>query len=247
MKPFPGSIALAAGIVAVVGFLIGALVPHLARHELDLASPSHIAAVPVSRETAGAPRTAVPLPQATAPQTVRPIVAPIATPKADTPQPAPTQPTTPVPSPATVHTMSTARLATPAASTTSAPTSRDDSHVNVILPSGPIRIDETATSVGTISWSGSARTAAPGSLAVDVRKVLVAGHRVGPCEQATHLRAVLALGASRVPYQEIGCNGSVANGEMQLVSSSGDGRSFRGAFYSGATKLGDFTLIAGSR
>ena len=219
------------------------------RHELNVESPSQIAVAPVSQKTAVAPRSVLAIPQSTAPPRARPVIAPIVTAKARTSRPTPTQPTTPVPSPASVQAMPTAPLATPtiSQSTTSAAISRDDSHVNVVVPSGPIRIDETGTSVGTISWSGSARAAAPGAVAVDVRKVLVAGRRVGPCEQATHLRAILASGATRVPYQEIGCNGSVANGEMQLVSSSDDGRTFRGAFYSGATKLGDFTVIAGSR
>ena len=234
LKPFRGFLAVAAGVVAVVGFAIGALVPHLARHEWDLESPFQLADAPVSRKTAAAPRHVAAIPQTTAPQPVRPIIAP-------------THHTTPVPSSPPVHTVATSQIAMPAASITSAATSRDDSHANLVIPSGPIRIDETATSVGTISWSGSARVAASGALAVDVRKMLVAGHRVGPCEQATHLRVVLALGASRIPYQEIGCTGSVANGEMQIVSSSGDGHSFRGAFYSGATKLGDFTMTAGPR
>lgn len=245
LKPLRGSVAIAAGVVAVVGFSIGAFVPHLLRNDSTADRPSQLAVAPVPRRTAAAPRSSVVIPQATALPTVRPIIKPIAT---TTPRSAPTQLTSAVPLPITVHAKPTAQPASPIASqsATRAAAGRDDSSVNVGVPPGSIRIDETGTSVGTISWSGSARAAGPGTLALDVRKVRVAGRRVGPCEQATHLRAVVAAGAARVPYQEIGCNGSIASGEMQIVASSGDGRSFSGAFYSGGTKLGDFTVIAGS-
>ena len=104
-------------------------------------------------------------------------------------------------------------------------------------------VDESGTSVGTIVWTGSASAAGGGAIALDLHKVRVAGHGVGPCERATHLRATLTgAQAQTVPYQETNCAGATASGEMRIAA--GDGRHLTGSFWSNGAKLGDFTATA---
>ncbi|HEY4441672.1 MAG TPA: hypothetical protein VGN14_14530 [Candidatus Elarobacter sp.] len=124
-----------------------------------------------------------------------------------------------------------APIATPAPATT-APVAA--------ASTGGWQIDETNTSVGTIVWSGVVRSAG-GALTIDVRKAQVAGHAVGPCEQATHLRASLPAGAQSAPFQETNCSGVTSAGEMRVSSRSADGRTLQGSFWEDGAKVGDFS------
>jgi hypothetical protein len=158
---------------------------------------------------------------------------PTPSPRAAAPTARPTVPATPT---ATAAPATPVAIATPAASAPS---------VAVVAPRAGIwRIQEANVQVGTIVWAGQGAASSGGTaIALDVRKESVAGHGVSRCERQTTLHAVVTAGASpqTVPYQEVNCSGATSNGEMRVSSFSGDGRSFSGSFWSGGSKLGDFT------
>lgn len=205
------------GLVVVLGLLIGAVLALSQRMSATGTSTTTVAQV-----TAAPPiRSASAAPVAPAP-TATPAPARTATPVA---APAPTPLTTPPPT----------AILTPAPPLAASPTR-----------AGAIRLEETGTSVGTIVWNGSVARDG-GRLALDVRKATVGGGAVGPCERATHVRAVIDPAANEqiVPYSEINCSGSVSAGTMRLARTAPG--TFAGSFTSGGVTLGQFTATVAER
>lgn len=204
-----------AGLVVLVGFLIGGMWALLTRPSSEQTTRVIVATTPVrSIASPRAPR-----------RTLAP--APTATPAAAR-TPAPIATGTPA--------------ATPIATATPTPTTRI-----VATPTGVWRIEEANTDVGTIVWSGAGAKAGSNTIVLDLHKEAVAGHAVSACERHTVLHATIAGAvAQTVPYREVNCSGATTSGEMRVTSFSNDGRSFSGNFWSGGTKLGDFTAASGT-
>lgn len=105
---------------------------------------------------------------------------------------------------------------------------------------GRWRIDEANAQVGTIVWVGNA-VVRDGEMTFDLHKESVAGRAAVECERETNLHVVLNADRApqTVPFQEANCDGRDSGGQMR-VSSLPSTRSFRGSFWDGTTKLGDF-------
>jgi hypothetical protein len=213
----PGTAAMV--LVVVVGLAIGGWLGVGARNQQVSRISRHDAAAAPARTLA--PRTKTPAPTAT------PAVAATA---------APTIAATAAPTVAATAAPTVAATAVPATAAVAAGGAVQ----------GGWEIDEANVQVGTIVWSGSAVRSRANTLALDVHKVSVAGRSVSACERETELRAAVVLGAAAqtVPYHEVNCNGVASTGEVRVSAFSADGRSFRGSFWLGGAKLGDFDARA---
>jgi hypothetical protein len=227
----PGIAALA--LAVILGLAIGGWLAVRSRNAVQPArtvARSNVAPAPLRT---AAPPTPAPAAATKRAPTAAPTVVATATPTiAPTATPTPVPTGTPTPAPTATPTAAPTVAATVAAATGTA-------HAAV---QGAWQIDEANVQVGTIVWSGSAVLSQGNTIALAVRKVSVGGRSAGPCERATELRASFSVGVSAqtVPYQEVNCQGASSTGEVRVTDFSADGRAFRGSFWLGGVKLGDF-------
>jgi hypothetical protein len=134
---------------------------------------------------------------------------------------------------------------------TAAPTERPTVAATLGLPAGvglsaqlqgPWEIDESNVRIGPMVWSTDAAVFGS-SLTLNAHKASVAGRLATPCERATALRIVVALGGAQqtVPFRETNCAGVTSMGEVRVTQFAHSGRSFSGTFWEGGNQLGAFT------